>query len=56
MFNWRSFAHFQKLRNEEHAQIEIQEIAQKMLALVEETNQFPFTINAMRVANLLPKQ
>jgi flavin-dependent thymidylate synthase len=24
MFNWRSFAHFQKLRNEEHAQIEIQ--------------------------------
>ena len=56
MFNWRSFAHFQKLRNEEHAQIEIQQIAQKMLALIEETNQFPLTINAMRVANLLPKQ
>lgn len=56
MFNWRSFAHFQKLRNEEHTQIEIQQIAQKMLALIEETNQFPLTINAMRVANLLPKQ
>ena len=56
MFNWRSFAHFQKLRNEEHAQIEIQQIAQKMLVLIEETNQFPLTINAMRVANLLPKQ
>lgn len=56
MFNWRSFAHFQKLRNEHNAQVEIQEIAQKMLALVEETNQFPLTVNAMRSANLLPKQ
>lgn len=54
MFNWRSFAHFQKLRNDEHAQLEIKEIAQKMLDLVENTNQFPLTISAMRKANLIP--
>ena len=32
-FNFRSFMHFQKLRNSEHAQKEIREIAQKMLDL-----------------------
>jgi len=32
-FNFRSFMHFQKLRNSEHAQKEIREIAQKMLEL-----------------------
>jgi flavin-dependent thymidylate synthase len=33
-FNMRSFANFQKLRNSEHAQKEIRDIAQQMLALV----------------------
>ena len=34
MFNMRSFANFQKLRNSEHAQKEIREIAQLMIDLV----------------------
>ena len=34
MFNMRSFANFQKLRNSKHAQKEIREIAQQMLTLV----------------------
>ena len=54
MFNWRSFAHFQKLRNDDHAQLEIREIAQKMLSLVEETNSFPLTIIALQQAGFLP--
>lgn len=37
--NFRSFVHFQKLRNSEHAQLEIREIAAEMLLAVrEETN------------------
>lgn len=54
MFNWRSFAHFQKLRNEEHAQLEIQEISQTMLQLVEDTNLFPMTVQAMTECGFLP--
>lgn len=48
MFNWRSFAHFLKLRNSEHAQKEIRELAQQMLELVEEIpgNPFQKTIKA----------
>jgi len=53
MFNWRSFAHFQKLRNDSHAQVEIREIAQKMLELVEETDAFPLTFSAMRAAGMI---
>ena len=53
MFNWRSFAHFQKLRNDSHAQVEIREIAQKMLDLVEATDDFPLTFNAMREAGMI---
>jgi flavin-dependent thymidylate synthase len=34
MFNWRSFYHFQQLRNSEHAQLEVRELAQMMLGLV----------------------
>ena len=45
-FNWRSFYHFQTLRNSEHAQLEIREVAQEMLRLVKETNAFPLTIEA----------
>jgi thymidylate synthase (FAD) len=45
-FNMRSFANFQKLRNSEHAQLEIREIAQQMLDLVKniEGNPFKYTL------------
>ena len=48
MFNWRSFAHFQQLRNSEHAQVEVRELAQEMLDLVKniEGNPFEHTIGA----------
>jgi thymidylate synthase (FAD) len=42
MFNMRSFANFQKLRNSEHAQLEIREIAEQMLNLVENISGQPF--------------
>lgn len=41
-FNMRSFANFQKLRNSEHAQKEIKEIAEQMLALVHNIEGSPF--------------
>jgi len=48
MFNWRSFYHFQKLRNDEHAQKEVRELAQQMLTLVKqiEGNPFKYTMEA----------
>lgn len=48
MFNMRSFANFQKLRNSEHAQLEIREIAAEMLELVKgiEGNPFKYTLEA----------
>jgi thymidylate synthase (FAD) len=48
MFNWRSFAHFLHLRNSEHAQVEVREVAQQMLNLVKniEGNPFEHTIKA----------
>lgn len=45
-FNFRSFYHFLNLRNKPDAQVEIQQIAQKMLDLVIQTNQFPVTLEA----------
>jgi thymidylate synthase (FAD) len=47
-FNMRSFANFLKLRNSEHAQLEIREIAQQMLELTKsiEGNPFEHTIKA----------
>jgi thymidylate synthase ThyX len=42
MFNFRSFIHFLKLRNSEHAQKEIQEISQQMLDLVKTIPDNPF--------------
>jgi thymidylate synthase (FAD) len=50
MFNMRSFANFLKLRNSEHAQLEIREIAQEMLTLVEniEGNPFKHTLQAWK--------
>ena len=41
-FNMRSFANFLKLRNSEHAQKEIREIAQNMLDLVKNIEENPF--------------
>jgi len=51
MFNWRSFAHFLKLRNSEHAQKEVRELAQQMLKLVKEIpgNPFEKTIKAFNL-------
>lgn len=48
MFNMRSFANFQKLRNSEHAQLEIKNLAQNMLeAIINIPNQpFKYTIDA----------
>ena len=41
-FNWRSFYHFQQLRNDEHAQKEVRELAQEMLNLVKNIKGNPF--------------
>lgn len=50
-FNWRSFAHFQGLRNSEHSQVEVRELAQKMLDLVKDIDGDPFehTIKAFKL-------
>jgi flavin-dependent thymidylate synthase len=46
--NFRAFVHFQKLRNSEHAQLEIREIAQEMLLAVrrETDNAFEHSLAA----------
>ena len=51
MFNWRSFYHFLKLRNSEHAQLEVRELAQEMLMLVKSIDNNPFekTIKAFEL-------
>lgn len=41
-FNWRSFVNFQRLRNSEHAQLEIKELAQEMLRLIKKIPGEPF--------------
>jgi thymidylate synthase (FAD) len=50
-FNFRSFAHFQGLRNSEHAQVEVRELAEKMLELVKKIDGNPFehTIKAFKL-------
>jgi flavin-dependent thymidylate synthase len=45
-FNFRSFMHFQGLRNSGHEQLEIREIAQTMLQLVRDTGAFPLSLEA----------
>ena len=45
-FNFRSFVHFLNLRNKPDAQVEIQQIAQKMLDLVIESGKFPLSLKA----------
>lgn len=42
MFNFRSFVHFQRLRNSEHAQVEVRALAQRMLELVQTIDGAPF--------------
>jgi flavin-dependent thymidylate synthase len=44
-FNFRSFMHFQRLRNSEDAQLEIREIAQMMLDLVASMPDNPFKLS-----------
>lgn len=50
-FNWRSFYHFQNLRNDEGSQKEVRELAQQMLELVKniEGNPFKHTIEAFKL-------
>lgn len=45
-FTFLSFIKFQKLRNDDHAQLEIHEIADKMLQLVKETGAFNASLAA----------
>jgi thymidylate synthase (FAD) len=46
MFNFRSFMHFVSLRNSEHAQLEIKEVAAEMLKQISETGQFHKSLDA----------
>lgn len=41
-FNWRSFAHFQNLRNSPDAQSEVRKVAQLMLQIVRDLPEQPF--------------
>ena len=50
-FNFRSFMHFQKLRNSEHAQVEIKKIAENMLDLVKYQTDNKFT-HSLKAFNL----
>lgn len=45
-FNFRSFMHFLRLRKSDDAQLEVRELAEKMLALVKETRQFDLSLAA----------
>lgn len=47
-FNLRSFANFQRLRNSDHAQLEIRTLAQLMLEEVEKANIAPIAIQALK--------
>jgi thymidylate synthase (FAD) len=51
MFNMRSFANFIKLRNSQHAQKEIREIAQKMWDLVATIEGKPFKCTLQAILN-----
>jgi thymidylate synthase (FAD) len=54
-FNMRSFANFLKLRRSEYAQLEIREIAEKMLECVKNIHNNPFqnTINAWEKSKVI---
>lgn len=49
-FNFRSFMHFQSLRNKPDAQLEIQSIAKKMLDLVKNTKAFDLSLKGFGYA------
>lgn len=51
MFNMRSFANFIKLRNSEHSQLEIREIAQQMWDLVSNIEGNPFKNTLLAIQN-----
>ena len=55
-FNFRSFVHFQRLRNSSDAQLEIQQIAQMMLSLVEciPGNPFQLSLEAFGLTDTNP--
>lgn len=55
-FNFRSFMHFQGLRNSESAQKEIQELAQSMLTLVQDIpgNPFRYSLEAFGYGTTTP--
>lgn len=50
MFNFRSFMHFQGLRNKDAAQLEIKQIAQQMLELVKDTKAFTYSLEGFGYA------
>ena len=45
-FNFRSFVHFQNLRNAEDAQVEVRDLAKEMLRLVQEIGDFDHSLAA----------
>lgn len=45
-FNFRSFVHFVKLRYSKHAQLEVREVAYKMMCLVADTDEFNESMKA----------
>lgn len=49
-FNFRSFMHFQNLRNKPDAQLEVREIAEEMLRLVKESGAFPLSLEGFGYA------
>lgn len=55
-FNMRSFANFIKLRNSEHAQLEIREIAQQMWELVSSIPNNPFEHTLEAIQKRIDKQ
>jgi thymidylate synthase (FAD) len=48
-FNFNSFVHFQKLRNAPDAQLEVRQIADRMLQLVRETGKFEHSLRAFNL-------
>lgn len=50
-FNFRSFIHFQRLRNSDHAQLEIRDIARQMLELTRQTGAFTHSLEAFGYGN-----
>lgn len=51
IFNLRSFANYQKLRNSPHAQPEIRKVAELMLEAVEKANVCPIALEALKRNN-----